>query len=229
MRDNTNLSDNSAWDGEFIDGKPGPATDSVPRYVSPDAGLRQGYPARWKTELMQVGTPAITARELERNAWRSIYTARAASDRNRRRLLMQEAFDLVKRAGTLRQLETGETDIAPFAEGYQLRLSNGEGGTLWIDLDVESRVEAAWAASALATACAEEFEDFDLWDGSTQLPGREILSIFADSSEGVAAGTQQAVLDREEVLLQSHAKLARSRTLLEETALLRRQLKSRKQ
>ena len=224
MRDNTNLSDNSAWDGEFIDGKPGPATDSVPRYVSPDAGLRQGYPARWKTELMQVGTPAITARELERNAWRSIYTARAASDRNRRRLLMQEAFDLVKRAGILRQLESGETHIAPFAEGYQLRLSNGEGGTLWINLDVESRVEAAWAASALATACAEEYEDFNLWDGSTQLPGREILSIFADSSEGVAAGTQQAVLDLEEMLLRTHEKLARSRTLLKATALLRRQL-----
>ena len=224
MRDNTNLSDNSAWDGEFIDGRPGPATDGVPGYVSPDAGLRQGYPARWKTELMQVGTPAITARELERKAWRSIYTARAASDRNRRRLLMQEAFDLVKRAGTLRQLETGETDIAPFAEGYQLRLSNGEGSTLWINLDVESRVEAAWAASALATACAEEYEDFNLWDGSIQLPGREILSIFADGSEGFSAVTQQAVLDLEEMLLRTHEKLARSRTLLKATALLRRQL-----
>ena len=175
---------------------------------------------------MQVGTPAITAKELERKAWRLIYKARATSDRNRRRLLMQEAFDLVKRAGTLRQLETGKTDIAPFAEGYQLRLSNGEGRTLWIDLDVESRVEAAWAASALATACAEEYEDFDLWDGSTQLPGREILSIFADSPEGVSVVTQQAVLDLEEMLLRTHAKLACSRTLLKATALLRRQLTS---
>ena len=171
----------------------------------------------------------MTAKELERKAWRLIYEARVTSDRNRRRLLMQEAFDLVKRVGSLRKLETGESDVAPFAEGYQLRLSNGEGGTLWIDLDVESRVEAAWAAYALAAACAEEYEDFDLWDGSTQLSGREILSVFADNPEGVSAAAQQAVLDREEVLLQSHAKLARSRTLLEETALLRRQLKSRKQ
>ena len=171
----------------------------------------------------------MTAKELERKAWRLIYKARATSDRNRRRLLMQEAFDLVKRVGTLRQLETGENQIAPFAEGYQLRLSNGDGSTLWIDLDVESRVEAAWAAYALATACAEEYEDFDLWDGSTQLPGREILSIFADSPETVSTATQQTVLDQEEMLLRSHAKLARSRTLLRETALLRRRLTSHEQ
>jgi hypothetical protein len=178
---------------------------------------------------MQIGAPAMTAKELESKAWRLIYQARVTSDRNRRRLLMQEAFDLVKRVGALRHLEAGENDIAPFAEGYQLRLSNGEGSTLWIDLDVESRVEAAWAAYALATACAEEYEDFDLWDGATQLPGREILSIFADSAEGVSTATQQAVLDQEERLLRSHAKLAGSRTLLEQTALLRKQLTSREQ
>jgi hypothetical protein len=97
----------------------------------------------------------MTAKDLERKAWRLIYKAKVTSDRNHRRLLMQEAFDLVKRAGALRQEEIGESDTPPFADGYQLRLSNGEGSTLWIDLDVESRVDAAWAAYALATACAE--------------------------------------------------------------------------
>ena len=175
---------------------------------------------------MQVGTQAITAKELERKAWRLIYKARAASDRNRRRLLMQEAFDLVKRVGTLRQLETGERDIAPFAEGYQLRLSNGEGGTLWIDLDVESRVEAAWAASALATACAEEFEDFDLWDGTSHLLSADtkLSFFFSDSAEEVAAASQQSLLDVEETLLHSQVAVAHSRKLLEATAALRDRL-----
>ena len=170
----------------------------------------------------------MTAQELERKAWRLIAAAKVAHDRNRRRLLMQEAFDLVRRVSTLRQPETGEIEnVPPFADGYQLRLSNAEGRTLWIDLSVESRADAVWAAYALATGCAEEYEDFDLWDGSDHLLNHQIASILSDTPQEVSLATQLAVIEREETLLQSHAKLAKSRKLLEETAALRYQLTTR--
>jgi len=175
----------------------------------------------------------MTAKELESKAWRLITLAKVAVNKTRRKVLIQEAFDLITRASALRQLDLNSEELNGHSsigeQSYRMRLSSWDGATLWLYLYAESRADAMWAANALGGACSDCFEDFDLWDGSTQLPGREILSIFADSSEGVAAGTQQAVLDLEEMLLRTHEKLARSHTLLKAKALLRRQLTSQEQ
>jgi hypothetical protein len=172
----------------------------------------------------------MTAAELESKAWRLIAAAKTALTKARRRLLMQEAFDLITRACALRQLD-GEAANGVVLSGvdYRLRLSNRDGNTLWILLDVESRADAIWAAHMLAEACADEYEDYDLWDGPVHVAGNEIkgLSYLADTAEEVAVASQHAVLDAEDVLMRSERAIARSQRLLAATELLRSRLVSR--
>jgi len=168
------------------------------------------------------------AEELQCKAGRVIQAARVTHNANRRRVLMREAFDLARRASALQGMTERGKRTLPFAEGYQLRLSNGGGGSLWIDLNVENRAEAIWAAYALATACAEQYQAYELWDGSDRLlVDQEIVSIWPDTAEEVCAATQQAVVECEEVLLRSHATLAFSRKLLKETETLESRLAHR--
>lgn len=165
-------------------------------------------------------------RELEK-AWRLIGMAKVAVNKTRRKLLMQEAFDLLTRASALRQLEPDSEAMNGREIGeqaYRMRLSNGDGATLWVFLQAESRADAIWTAKALAEACSDLFEDYDLWDGASHLrdPGQSLF--FCDSAEEVAAASQHSLLDVEETLLHSHAALAQSRRLLEATATLRDRL-----
>ena len=167
-------------------------------------------------------------RELERKAWRLITLAKIAVNKTRRKVLMQEAFDLLTRASALRQLENEEIDggFSIGEEGYRMRLSNSDGATLWVYLQAESRADAMWAAYALGHACSDYFEDFDLWDGTNHLLSTDtkFSSFFSDSAEEVAAASQQCLLDVEETLLHSRVAVARSRRLLEATAALRDRL-----
>ena len=48
----------------------------------------------------------MTAKELESEAWRVIGMAKVAVNKTRRKVLMQEAFDLLTRASALRKLES---------------------------------------------------------------------------------------------------------------------------
>ena len=80
----------------------------------------------------------MTVTELERKAWWLIALAKIATNKTRRKELMQEAFDLATRASTLRQLEfyneelNGRSSIGD--QGYGMRLSNSDGRTLWVYL-----------------------------------------------------------------------------------------------
>ena len=170
-------------------------------------------------------------RELERKAWRLITLAKIAVNKTRRKVLMQEAFDLLTRASALRQLDLDSEELngdpSTGKQGYRMRLSNWDGATLWLYLHAESRADAMWAANTLAGACSDCFEDYDLWDGTNHLLSAETkLSsfFFPDSAEEVSTASQQSLLDREETLLRSHVSMARSRRLLEATAALRNRL-----
>src|SRR5215469_6191511 len=174
---------------------------------------------------------AMTAKELESKAWRLIGSGKIAGERARRKVLMQEAFDLLTRASALRQLDLdseeelkGGTSIEE--RGYRMRLSNWDGTTLWVYLRAESRADAMWAANTLAGACSDYFEDFDLWDGTNHLLSADtkLSFFFSYSAEEVAAASQQSLLDTEETLMRSEVAVAHSRKLLEATAALRDRL-----
>ena len=172
----------------------------------------------------------MTAKELESKAWRVIAMAKVAVNKTRRKVLMQEAHDLLKRAGALRQVEMQDEEMnGGFSTGeqaYRMRLSNDDGTTLWVYLQAESRPDAIWAASALARACSDHYEDFDLWDGSAHVTGAQTKepSFLSDTAEEVAAASQQSLLETEEAILRSEISLAASRQLLDATAALRTRL-----
>jgi hypothetical protein len=172
----------------------------------------------------------MTVKELESKAWQLIGMAKVATNKTRRKVLMQEAYNLLARASALRQLDLDSEQLnghsAIGEQGYRMRLSNWEGATVWVYLHAESRADVMWAANALAGACSDYFEEFDLWDGTNHLLSADTkLSLFfSDSGEEVAAASQQSLLDTEETLMRSEVAVAHSRTLLEATAALRNRL-----
>src|SRR5690348_9097859 len=118
--------------------------------------------------------------ELESKAWGLIDLAKSAISKARRKLLMQEAFDLLVRASTLRQLDVDDEALTGIAlleeQGYRMRLCEQDGAALWVYLQAENRADALWAAGALAEACADCFEEFDLWDGPRHLLRSETMT-----------------------------------------------------
>ena len=172
----------------------------------------------------------MTAKESEGKAWRLIEMAKVARDKARRKVLMQEAFDLLARARTLHQLDldseepNGGSSIDE--QGYRMRFSNWDGATLWVSLKVESRADAMWVAYALAGACSGYFEGFDLWDGMNHLLNADtkLSNFFSNSAVEVSTASQQSLLDTEEALLHSKVALAHSRRLLEATVALQNRL-----
>jgi len=171
----------------------------------------------------------MTTKELESKAWQLIGMAKVAGDKARRRVLMQEAFDLLTRASSLRQLDLDSEEVNGDREqGYRMRLSNWDGATLWVYLHAESRADAMWVANALASACSGYFEDYDLWDGRNHLLNADttLSSFFSDSAVAVEVSTasQRSLLDTEEAILHSKVSVARSRRLLDATAALRNRL-----
>src|SRR5690349_11795004 len=108
--------------------------------------------AKWSINAM-LRVMSETAEEMEQMASRLMECAKAITDGNRRRLLLREAFELVQRAAALRKAQAGER---PALTGYRLRLGDGNGAALWIGLHIEGRIDAIWAAHALAIACSED-------------------------------------------------------------------------
>ena len=172
----------------------------------------------------------MTAMELESKAWQLIGMAKVSSDQARRKVLMQEAYDLLSRAGALRRSDLASEELnggSSFGEqGYRMRLSNWDGGTLWVYLRAESRADAMWVANALASACSGYFEDYDLWDGKNHLLNADtsLSAFFSNSAVEVSTASQRSLLDTEEAILYSKVSVARSRRLLEATAALRNRL-----
>jgi hypothetical protein len=162
--------------------------------------------------------------EIESMAWGLIDGAKSAPDRVRRRLLLRHAFELGQRAALAREAEMWESAHPPALADYQLCLGDADGATLWIDLHIEGRVDAIWAAYALAIACSEEYDEFNLWSGKDRIAGASIPWTLPETAGQIAEATERLVLERLELLQQSHARLAHSRKLADEIALLRSRL-----
>jgi hypothetical protein len=154
--------------------------------------------------------------------WQLIDAAKGATDPKQRRLLIDEAYELMRRARQMRH-GNAEEKLSPQQESYRLWLSSNTGKTLWIDLKTESRADALWAADGLAAVCADEYDEFELWQGSTVLLNAETkVSCFSlKTGFEVSLTSQQSVLETEDALLRSHTALARSRKLLDASAELR--------
>ena len=161
---------------------------------------------------------------MESTARRLMECANAALDKGRRRLLLRQAFELVQRAVLVREAETWQAGQPPALADYRLRLGDGDGASLWIDLHIEGRVDAIWAAYALAIACSEEYDEFDLWCGNDRIAGASIPWTLPETAGQIAEATERLVLERQDLLQQSHARLAHSSKLLHEIALLRSRL-----
>src|SRR5262249_51751267 len=133
-------------------------------------------------------------------------------------------------ASALRQIEDdGEPSACmglPVQEiHYKMRLNNG-GSALWVFLDAESRADAVWEAYTLARAVSDYFEDFDLWEDTDHLISASTsdMQFVGLSADGICLKSQQSLLDREEAIINSKARVAGSKKLLQATAHLRSQI-----
>ena len=164
----------------------------------------------------------MSVKELHGRAWRLIYAAKVAGSPERRKLLMDEAFELVKQASDLhrREIEDAPTSARP----YRLWLFNFSGATLSVDLQIESKADALWATEALSAACAEEYDDYELWQGTTLLSfGQTGHSVFcAQTAMEINVATQLSVLEALEAMCRSRTNLARSQRLLDLTGEMRK-------
>jgi len=156
--------------------------------------------------------------------WQLIDATKGTTDPRQRRLLIDEAYELMRRARQMRHGDAAaEEKRFPQQQPYRLWLSSITGKTLWIDLKTESRADALWAADGLAAVCADEYDEFELWQGPTVLLNAETkdsrFSLKTDFE--VSLTSQQSVLETEDALLRSHIALARSRKLLDASAELR--------
>jgi hypothetical protein len=149
--------------------------------------------------------------------WQLIDAVKGTTNLKRRRLLIDEAYELLRRA---RQMQHDNDEAE---EPYRLWLSSITGKTLWIDLKTETRADALWAADGLAAVCADEYDEFELWHGSTVLLNAETKDSCFSLKTGfeVSLTSQQSVLETEDALLRSHIALAHSRKLLDASAELR--------
>ena len=155
--------------------------------------------------------------------WQLIDAAKSTTDPKQRRLLIDEAYELMRRVRQMRHGDaSAEEKLSPKQEPDRLRLSSITGKTLWIDLKTKTRADALWAADGLAAVCADEYDEFELWQGPTVL----LNTATKDSRFSLKIGfevsltSQQSVLETEDALLRSHIALARSRKLLDTRACL---------
>ena len=94
------------------------------------------------------------------------------------------------------------------------------------DFAAESDIQARTISGAVYQACAECYQDYELWQARRCL-GRgngNSHTVFAQMPEDSEARVQTRVLELEELLLNSHWRVARSEHLLATTDTLRRSL-----
>jgi hypothetical protein len=174
----------------------------------------------------------MSPKDLEAHAARLLAVARLSSNAARQQMLVSEALALIKRARSLPDGAGGDTEAAdaakelPPTDGYRLWFDGPDGESLWIALHFASRSDALWGADALAAACADCYEKFELWERSALLySGDTRHSVFSlKTSLEVSRAGQQTVLDAEEFLLNSRLAIARSNKLLVATGQLRRHM-----
>jgi hypothetical protein len=172
----------------------------------------------------------MSPKDLEANATRLLAAARVSNNPARQQMLVSEALALIKRARSLRDGAGGDAEVAdaamelPPTDGYRLWFDGPDGESLWIALHFATRSDALWGADALAAACADCYEKFELWERSALLySGDTKHSVFSlKTSHEVSRAGQQTVLDTEEFLRSSRLAIARSNKLLVATGQLRR-------
>jgi hypothetical protein len=97
----------------------------------------------------------VSADQLREKASRLIEAAKTSMNPTRRRLLMDEAFELIRKSKRSRDREPAIIRRAsPPSQGFHMSLYGGGGTTLELELKVSGKADAFWAAATLAHACS---------------------------------------------------------------------------
>jgi len=181
-------------------------------------------------------TGRISPAEMEKRASLLLEAAKMASHPARRQKLVSEALELQKDARRLRS-GAGENggrrggdarQEVSSVSSYKLWLYGYDDEAIWIAFNFANRAEAVWATDALASACAESYEAFELWEQSSLLySGKTTSSIFSlKTAIEVTRVSQQSVLDTEVFLRDSRLAIARSSKLLAATGRLQEHIQT---
>src|SRR5215469_10644072 len=164
----------------------------------------------------------MSSEETYARALRIMELAKSTTNPPRRRMLMDNAFALIREAKCQRQKEPARLE-AENQPKYRVWF-RGAIGYLYFDLPMARRSDAIWAAETLAAALSQDYDRYALWSGQTQLfnsPTSQAVFSCRTSVE-VTQASQKIVLDAEELALANHQILAQSRQLLATTDRMRR-------
>ena len=167
----------------------------------------------------------MSSEETYAKALRIMELAKSATNPSHRRMMMDNAFALIREAKCQRQNEPPKP-AAEHPPKYRVWF-RGLSGYLYFDLPMARRSDALWAAETLAAALSEDYDRYALWNGQTQLfnsPTSQAVFSCRTAVE-VTQASQQIVLDAEELALTNHQILAESRHLMATTAQMRRILR----
>jgi len=166
----------------------------------------------------------MTSEDIYANALHLIEVAKTTAKPTHRQMLMDQAYDLIHAANRLKQDEP----VRPRPRRPpRHRLSfEGERGYLYFDLPMSRRSDVFWAAEALAAALSQDYERYTLWDGETRLFSASTSHAVFSCETAIEVNwvSQSMVLEAEELAINSHQLLRRSRRLLEMTGKMRRVL-----
>jgi hypothetical protein len=166
----------------------------------------------------------VSAEQLREKASRLIEAAKTSMNPTRRRLLMDEAFELIRKSKHSRDKEPARIRRASQpSQGFHMSLYAGGGTTLELELKVSSKADAFWAAATLAHACSDGYTDYTLREGTAYLDCDKTISGRAceQTDSDVTLASLLSVLEIQETLLRTHEALSGSRTLLAATENLR--------
>jgi len=157
----------------------------------------------------------MNSEDLYTKALRLIELAKATTNPSQHRQIIEDAFELIRRAKKMRRQEPPKTDGEPKPR-YRVWF-HGEYGFLYLDLPLTRRADALWAAEALAWALSEDYGSYALWDGQTQLlHSRTGLAVLTNrAAVMVSSEGQQIVLDALELTAADHNILSRSQRFRE--------------
>jgi hypothetical protein len=173
----------------------------------------------------------VSADQLREKASRLIEAAKTSMNPTRRRLLMDEAFELIRKSKRSRDREPARIRRAsPPSQGFHMSLYGGGGTTLELELKVSSKADAFWAAATLAHACSDAYTDYTLREGTAYLDCDETTAGRAceQTDSDVTPASLLSVLEIQETLLRTHEALSGSRTLLAATENLRMRIVTRR-
>jgi hypothetical protein len=170
------------------------------------------------------------AKELRDAAWTLLKASSETEEPDRRRKLIDEAFELAQRAEAVARQEDSRPPGAARLT-YRLYLIDGGHFAAARHFDIASDEAALAVAYAVYAACSESFQGFELWHGSRLISAdaQVIWPTLPDGPAGVFPTAQECVVELEESLLFSRRALAESRKLLATTDKLRTKIRREQQ